>query len=200
MQNTGERQTSPTLDGIKPDHKQRYLWCAENLPKNAHILDGACGNGYGSYILATANKNFRVTGVDVSEEAVVFAKEHYQATQDNPSYVCSDILNFDITGASHYDFIVCFETLEHIVEDDALIANYALLTDKLIISSPNEIFNAWTKEDYPFHVRHYTLEEMTALLNKHGFKVDHVYTQYDKIPGDIYEADDGRTLILVASK
>jgi 2-polyprenyl-3-methyl-5-hydroxy-6-metoxy-1,4-benzoquinol methylase len=200
MENTGERQTSPTLDGIKADHRQRYAWAEKHIPKGASILDGACGCGYGSFILASSDKEFKVTGVDVSEEAIEFAKSHYQAVQDNPQYMCSDILNFDVTGVTQYDWIICFETLEHLVEDDALIANYAKLTDNLLISSPNELFNPWDKETYPFHIRHYTIQDLSALLTKHGFTVASVYTQYDKIPGDVYEADDGRTLIVEAIK
>lgn len=40
------------------------------------MLDGACGVGYGSCLLARAGAN-QVTGVDISDEAICFARRQY---------------------------------------------------------------------------------------------------------------------------
>jgi len=52
MENTGERQVSPTLDGIRKDHLARYKWAAKRL--SGCVYDIGCGIGYGSKILGDA--------------------------------------------------------------------------------------------------------------------------------------------------
>jgi hypothetical protein len=48
----GERQVSPTIDGIRKDHVERYQFVAKRLAKGSRVVDFSCGVGYGSRILA----------------------------------------------------------------------------------------------------------------------------------------------------
>ena len=57
------------------EHRQRYEFFAPRC-HNLKILDAACGVGYGSHILAKSGAHW-VTGVDVSVEAINYAKQHY---------------------------------------------------------------------------------------------------------------------------
>ena len=51
MDSTGERFT-PQLGGrIAYEHYHRYALCAEHV-RNLKVLDAACGEGYGSALLA----------------------------------------------------------------------------------------------------------------------------------------------------
>ena len=50
---------------------------ARGLVKGLRVLDAACGEGYGSALLAESAAE--VTGVDVSAEAVAHALQKYQS-------------------------------------------------------------------------------------------------------------------------
>ena len=58
-------------------HLIRYTWAVEviaSLPTPHHILDVACGAGYGSYILAQKFSHTQVIGVDYDPKAVDHAR------------------------------------------------------------------------------------------------------------------------------
>ena len=74
----GERQVSPTLDGIRRDHVARYDWAAKQLPAGSRIADFACGVGYGTRVLADAGH--LVTGFDIDDEALAYAGKNYAST------------------------------------------------------------------------------------------------------------------------
>ncbi len=65
MESHGERQVSGNLEGIREDHKQRYLWALERLAGGARVLDAGCGVGYGSHLLS--QKAGQVVSLDISE-------------------------------------------------------------------------------------------------------------------------------------
>src|SRR5690606_23908659 len=66
------------------------------------------------------------------------------------------------------DFIVCFESLEHIAEDRAFFedaANAVRVGGLLLVSAPNEarIPLSEFSASYPFHCRHYRWEDVVAM-------------------------------------
>jgi 2-polyprenyl-3-methyl-5-hydroxy-6-metoxy-1,4-benzoquinol methylase len=69
---TGERFIPGTPGEIWVEHWHRYhfaaRWC-----EGKRVLDVACGEGYGSALLARGAS--RVTGVDISPEAVAHAQK-----------------------------------------------------------------------------------------------------------------------------
>ena len=70
MEFTGERFL-PTLSGeIRHEHLHRYAWC-RRLVGGKKVLDIACGEGYGSAMLA--RDALSVIGMDISAEAVEHA-------------------------------------------------------------------------------------------------------------------------------
>jgi hypothetical protein len=80
-------------------------------------------------MLAPACK--KVTGVDVAEEAISYARE--KADQPNLSYVLSDFFENTI----HADVVVSFETIEHIKVDsmDVVLSKLLSFTNRTIIGS-----------------------------------------------------------------
>ena len=62
----GERQVSPTVDGIRADHVNRYKWAIDKTI--GRVTDAACGIGYGSVILAEAG--IKVRAIDIDAEAI----------------------------------------------------------------------------------------------------------------------------------
>jgi 2-polyprenyl-3-methyl-5-hydroxy-6-metoxy-1,4-benzoquinol methylase len=82
-----ERQVTPSLQNIRPDHMARYKFTSESLSQfEGKVLDCACGIGYGSYVLVSNNANLDVTGVDIDQAAINYARQHYAHT--NADYLC----------------------------------------------------------------------------------------------------------------
>ena len=71
---TGERFTPECEREIWYEHFHRYAlaarWCV-----NKRTLDAACGEGYGSALLADSATS--VEGVDISEQAIAHARQRY---------------------------------------------------------------------------------------------------------------------------
>lgn len=112
MKFTGERFILEQAVGdITIEHMQRYE-IASNLVEGKNVLDAACGEGYGSYILSKKAKN--VMGIDISSEAIEYASEEYK--NKNLKYICASIEKLPLEDNS-IDIIISFETIEHVNED-----------------------------------------------------------------------------------
>jgi len=203
---TGERQVAENIEGIKPNHRQRYQFACDKLverfagAQQIRVLDAACGIGYGTMMLADTLPEAYVIGVDVFPEAIEAAKRAYNRSNNDFS-----VLDLADPAAWPYDVgeldaIVSIETIEHVADGDSLIRRFADTAKFLVASVPNEAWVPFDKSQHPFHYRHYHKNEFEQLLNDYGYTVESWVTQYDKIPGEIYEADDGMGFIVSASK
>ena len=115
---------------------KRYLASLEYTREADVVLDGGCGYGFGSDMLA--KRVSRVIGVDVSPQAIAYAKKHYNS--DNIIYLIGNLENQLIHSHGHYDIITLFEVLEHIDEPkNALRALRENIKDEglLFVSVPN---------------------------------------------------------------
>lgn len=172
---TGERYVpGRTNRRIASDHVARYSF-ALSFVKNQRVLDIACGTGFGSSMCAQGGA-VSVDGVDLSVEAVEFATRSYQ--HPKLRFVVGDIATY----ASHvpYDLIICYETIEHLVDYDSALLNLrSLLTPggTLLISSPNRQITSPKSRSFrddpknPFHAHEFTLQELQGILWAHGFEV-----------------------------
>lgn len=187
----GERQVSPTRDGIRRDHVARYDFAVRRLGGNsARVLDVACGVGYGTQLIAQAG--YPVTGIDIDPEAIAYANEHY--SHKLARYTVADMNDLPTYMVLGHDVAVAFECIEHVPNPERMLR--ALRNGgvkQLIASVPNEA-------EFPhggriaFHERHYTQDEFAELLERCGWKVDGWFGQAgphsEVIPGPI-----GRTLV-----
>jgi ubiquinone/menaquinone biosynthesis C-methylase UbiE len=73
---TGERFTPECVREIFHEHMHRYAW-AQRLVGGLDVLDCACGEGYGSRILADSARS--VTGVDIDSASIEHARRRYAA-------------------------------------------------------------------------------------------------------------------------
>jgi SAM-dependent methyltransferase len=104
-------------------HLDRYAFAAEQAV-GGRLLDIACGVGYGTRLLYDRVAGAEsALGVDLSEEAVAYARERYGTPQ--VAYRVGDALGFE--DPIGFDTIVCLETLEHVGDPGALIARLAAL-------------------------------------------------------------------------
>ncbi len=127
------------------------------------MLDAACGEGYGSFLLARTAA--RVTGIDVAPAAIEHARARY--ARPNLAFAPASVTALPLPDAS-VDVVVSFETVEHLREQDAMIAEFrrVLAPDGvLVISSPNRpVYNEGAAIENHFHVRELDRDELAALL------------------------------------
>jgi SAM-dependent methyltransferase len=162
---TGERFTPECEREIAYEHWHRYAW-AQQLLAGRDVVDAACGEGYGSYLLSQRAQS--VVGIDLSEQSIEHARRRYGA--GNLSFQCANCLELPLDDAS-VDAVVSFETLEHLAEHDQLLEEFkrVLRPDGcLVISSPDrKTYSDETGYDNPFHVRELYRPEFEALMNQH---------------------------------
>lgn len=200
----GERQIAPTLIGIRKDHKARYEFASNLIDSQAKVLDAACGVGYGSFIL-NLQSNADVLGVDISHEAIAYAKKNYGT--ENVRFEQSDLKSLQFEHGI-FDCIVSFETYEHIDFTEEFIKSCSDLlkaNGQLILSTPNEKYLPFNAEKFRFHLKHYTFEDIQTQLERNGFSINQVYSQNYYVcepekKGLIFPGGDGEFLITVARK
>jgi SAM-dependent methyltransferase len=162
---TGERFTPECVREIFYEHWHRYAW-ARGLVGGLDVLDCACGEGYGSRLLADTAAS--VTGVDVSAEAIGHARRRY--TDDRLEFVEGDALALPCDD-DRFDAVVSFETLEHLAEHDELLAEFRRVLRPggfLALSSPDrKTYSDDTGFVNEFHVRELYRDELEALLGRH---------------------------------
>jgi 2-polyprenyl-3-methyl-5-hydroxy-6-metoxy-1,4-benzoquinol methylase len=163
---TGERYL-PELESpeISYEHWHRYLFARE-FTKNKIVLDIACGEGYGSYLLAGNAK--KVIGVDNDKKTIEYATNKYN--RDNLEFKISSVEDVLIKGSEIFDVIVSFETLEHIEEEKQkkFLAEVARLISKkgvFIVSTPEKFaYSDGRNFKNEFHKKEFYLDEFKAFL------------------------------------
>lgn len=164
---TGERYLPGVPGEIAYEHVHRYAF-ARRFAKGRRVLDAACGEGYGSALLADTAAT--VLGVDLDAATVAQAREHY-ATRANLSFETASVTALPCADAS-VDLVVSFETIEHIGADDQLRMleefRRVLTSDGLLVlSSPNRVeYSERTGFRNPFHVHELDRDELASLLCK----------------------------------
>lgn len=193
-----ERQMITSVDQSRPDHTMRYRLAIEVLRQNGlnhRVLDAGCGVGYGSNMMSEFIDE--ITCVDISPEAYDYFKKYF--SKPNIDYLNQSILDLDRN--QRFDAIVCFEFIEHVTFSEEAVKLFGQLSDVLIISSPNELVRPWAMPPInPYHVRHYTPDELEDLLALGGFKVQSWYCQMSGGQPEIHEGNQGKFMIAVASK
>ena len=147
-------------------HLDRYGFAKEHLT-GSRILDCACGVGYGTKILSADQPNERcVTGMDISEEAIQYAQKRYHG--HNIDFIAADGATF--RSEHEFDTIVTLETIEHLPDPVAFIANLvSLVADngRIIASVPITP----SVDGNPYHLHDFTNKSFHRLFTKHGFEM-----------------------------
>jgi GT2 family glycosyltransferase/ubiquinone/menaquinone biosynthesis C-methylase UbiE len=169
MKYTGERYLS-SLDAPETsyEHWHRYLY-STLFCKDKVVLDVACGEGYGSYLLSKYSK--KVVGIDIDYDVINFASREY--INNNLEFIVGNANNLPFKGKCLFDLIVSFETIEHIDEQNQI----KLLTEVkrllkpggvLIISTPNKaLYTDVLNNRNKFHVKEFYLNEFNDFLKKY---------------------------------
>ncbi len=163
---TGERFTPEVKGAIWYEHWHRYSVMLP-LARGRRVLDAACGEGYGSWLLAQSAAE--VVGVDVDGVAVRHARARY-ASRPNLRYVQASCTALPLPAAGA-DLIASFETIEHLQGQEAMIAEFRRVlapSGALVISSPNKaVYSDESGYANEFHVRELFRAELEAMLGTH---------------------------------
>lgn len=146
------------------EHTARYYFAAQHA-SGRRIIDCSCGVGYGSYILGSAGA-LEVTGVDISTDAIDFARINYSTP--NVNFMVADAESLDF-GSRILDQFVSFETLEHLRDAHAFVSKVskALRPDGVFyVSVPNRAaLPSETDKFSHYHFREFYFNEFRALLH-----------------------------------
>ncbi|MBP1719783.1 MAG: glycosyl transferase, partial [Deltaproteobacteria bacterium] len=162
---TGERFVPWVEDPIiQYEHLHRYAY-AKQFVSGKRVIDLACGEGYGSDLLAETAAS--VIGLDIDELSIRHASQKYQRA--NLKFIQGSITAIPIQGRGILDVAVCFEALEHIFEQTQLLKEVKRLLSPegiLLISTPNKkIYSDDPVYRNPFHVKEMYFEEFREELS-----------------------------------
>jgi 2-polyprenyl-3-methyl-5-hydroxy-6-metoxy-1,4-benzoquinol methylase len=164
---TGER----TLPDVPEEnywyrrHLVVYEWIAERLA-GKRVVDMACGEGYGSDLLARSGAG-SVVGVDANPEAHEHARLRY--VRPNLRFERDLVEGF----AEPCDAVVFLQTIEHVQDAGAILEHFKSMLDpggSVFVSTPNLLTLAppgAEKSDNPWHVKEYREEEFRTLCKGH---------------------------------
>jgi len=172
---TGERFTPEARGAIWYEHWHRYC-VALPAVSGKRVLDAACGEGYGSWLLAGVASD--VVGVDIDDAAIAHATGRY-AARSNLRFVSGSCDALPLENAS-VDRVISFETIEHLSNQSGMLAEFRrVLTPEgaLILSSPNKpVYSGESGNENHFHVRELDRGELEAMLAAR-FPQQHWYGQ-----------------------
>jgi SAM-dependent methyltransferase len=162
---TGERVIPGQVDiDLWNEHVARYAFAAR-FAAGRRVLDVGCGAGYGSAALAESARS--VTGVDVSAEALAWARAHYG--RDNLEFVEASADALPAPDAS-VDLVVAFEMIEHLQDWRAFLAEVRRVMApgaSFIVSTPNLAYYTESRGitgPNPFHFHEFEFEEFESEL------------------------------------
>jgi SAM-dependent methyltransferase len=110
-----------------------------------------------------------VIGVDISQEAVDFARSRYLAPNTVFLRASATRLPF---GNGAFDLITAFEVIEHLDDWKALLSEARRVlaaTGVFLVSTPNKLYYAESREQdgpNPFHAHEFEFEEFRAALEE----------------------------------
>lgn len=145
-------------------HIQRYEWVLP-MVRGMYILDDGCGTGYGTYYLA-CNGVKHIIGIDISKNAISYAKKHYR--KRNLEYRVMDGCDLEFEDGT-FDAIISFDVLEHLNSND----QEKFCAEAMRVLKQNGVFivglpNAKASlKGNPFHLKELTLEEFKQLLKNY---------------------------------
>jgi 2-polyprenyl-3-methyl-5-hydroxy-6-metoxy-1,4-benzoquinol methylase len=161
---TGER----TLPDVPAEnywyrrHLAVYEWIGARVV-GKRVLDMACGEGYGSAVLARGAES--VLGVDANPQAFEHARLRY--ARQNLRFERGMVENHGEPGA--YDAVVFLQTIEHVQDPLAVLRHFRSLLapgGAVYVSTPNVLTLAppgADKSSNPWHIKEYRAHEVDAL-------------------------------------
>ncbi len=181
MEVTSERLTIGKFSQlIENEHLARYRFAAQ-LVSGKNVADIACGTGYGAQLLAEAGAK-SVHGIDISDEAIQFARENFSSPKVR--FTTASAENLKPIPDCEFDVVVSFETIEHLPNVEAYLSEIARILKpggQYLVSTPDRrigsvLYPFTRRPANHFHVREFTRKEMIRMLGR-KFRVEACFGQ-----------------------
>jgi len=170
-------------------------WHVKNTVRNLfgrgdklNIFDAGMGFGQYTYFMAKHFPDSKILAVDVKQEQIEDCKYFFEKTGfKDTEFKIADLTT--INYENDFDFILCVDVMEHIVEDELVFRNYSRAlkkSGKLLINTPSNLggSDVHSDDDESFieeHARNgYSKEDITAKLERAGLKVTEFKYTYGK--------------------
>ncbi|MFQ5570696.1 MAG: class I SAM-dependent methyltransferase [Rhodothermales bacterium] len=168
-------------------HLHAFLRCVYDMLQQTNprlVLDAGCGEGFVTSYLARQDPAVRVTGIDVSPEAIAYAQEHFG---ELAHFRTGNLYKLPFSDHS-FDTVVCSEVLEHLDDTERAVSELKRVARKyVIVTVPREPYFKWLNDfgrrlgvsPDPGHVNFWTKkgfqEFISAYFDAPVFAWKHVY-------------------------
>jgi len=151
-----------------------------SLIDNKKTLDLGCGEGI--FCFELKKRGFDITGIDISKEALIHAKENFKKLSLDVNVINGSAENIP-TKKNSFEQVICLDVLEHVKEPNKVLKeiNEALIKEgTFILTVPNELYLFKTIIPYDFsgilkEIGHkhpgFSFPKIKNLLNNNGFKI-----------------------------
>ncbi len=145
------------------------------LVRGKAVLDFGCGTGYGTERIAGGAAS--ILGVDVSSEAIAYAREHYADSRlrfERIDPVERAPLPFD---AETFDVVLSFQVIEHVPDPDAYLREARRVLERdgvFVVATPDRatrllpLQRPWNR----FHRVEYSERSLKRVLSRHFADVE----------------------------
>ncbi len=145
---------------------------AKEFSKTKIILDIGCGTGYGLNYLSQYSR-FSV-GVDCSEEAISYARNHYRRNNLNFFVMDTNRLGFE---SGSFDLACMFQVIEHVKDFRLSLSEAARILKQggiLLLSTPNKRFSSCglSAPENIYHSHEFELYELDDMLRQYFTNVE----------------------------
>ena len=160
-------------------HVFRYDLAARYVRPGDRVLDAACGLGYGSHVLARLSRAAAVVGYDASGSSIKYARINYGGDAHvsfREGFLPQCLAKLEDGSV---DCIVSFETLEHVENPRAVLAEFRrVLTPggRIICSVPHDWTDETGVDPNPYHFHAY---DLNAFIDQLGaeFEIETLFAQ-----------------------
>lgn len=152
------------------------------------ILDAGMGFGQYTYFMAKRFPQSKILAVDVKEDQVEDCRYFFgKCGFENVKVQTGDLTTMDYRD--EFDFILCVDVMEHIVEDELVFRNFTNALRKggrLLVNTPSNLggSDADSEDDESFIEEHarlgYSKEDISEKVKRAGMKVESFSYTYGK--------------------
>ncbi len=156
-------------------HLESFLEKLVDIVRNtgcSTLLDAGCGEGFVVGYISKRLPELKITGVDLSEDAIEYAKSHFG---DHARFRTGSVYKLPFSDKS-FDTVLCSEVLEHLDDPNRAVGELKRVArHHVIITVPHEPYFQWLNSlgqlvgvsSDPGHVNFWTSNTFQAFVRAH---------------------------------